>query len=390
MTNNYSDFAIQAVLDGESSYCKFISANDSGAAGGHQSGILISKNVFNMLFPDSEISNEHIYKREVNVTWQNDLSTQSCFTWYSSKNELRLTKLGRNFPYLNPAMTGALFVLVRKNFDSYRAYFLETEESIDNFLFAFGMTPADTNKIIDTQNVVSDIHEEIEIQKFISNLAVDFPDSKLMSDSARYISDKVYDHSEYAISKPDFKLWEWTRVEYNIFKALEQSRYGEKISKGFSSTEEFISVANQVLNRRKSRAGKSLEHHLTALFDVNKLLYSAQARTEGNKRPDFIFPSEQAYHDLRFPVEKIITLAAKTTCKDRWRQILNEADRLKGKTKYLCTLQPSMSSEQLNEMEAEKVQLIVPREYIKAYPPEKRDKIWTIRDFISYVKRIQQ
>lgn len=103
----------------------------------------------------------------------------------------------------------------------------------------------------------------------------------------------------------------------------------------FSSVDDFVIMANQVLNRRKSQAGKSLEHHLAAIFDENKIRYTAQAVTEGNKKPDFLFPSEEAYHDMIFSVENLCTLAAKTTCKDRWRQILNEADRLRDENKYL-------------------------------------------------------
>ena len=110
-----------------------------------------------------------------------------------------------------------------------------------------------------------------------------------------------------------------------------------------------------MLNRRKSRAGKSLEHHLAAIFDENKIRYTAQAVTEGNKKPDFLFPSEEAYHDMTFAVEKLCTLAAKTTCKDRWRQILNEANRLRDQNKYLCTMQQGISAAQMDEMQAEKV-----------------------------------
>lgn len=57
-------------------------------------------------------------------------------------------------------------------------------------------------------------------------------------------------------------------------------------------------------------------------------------------------------------IEKLCTLAAKTTCKDRWRQILNEADRLRDEHKYLCTMQQGISATQMDEMRAEKV--IVP------------------------------
>ena len=377
---NYSDSAIRAVLNGIMSYCKFLSANDSGATGGHQSGILISKSALNIMF-DSSVLNEHISKREININWQNDFVTKSCFTWYESKNELRITKLGRNFPYLNPSMTGALFVFVMMTHEDYCGYILETEDEINSFLDAFGMTPADTNSLIDILNLNHAVHEEIAIKDFIayfpSGSAAAFPESFTMSEAARNICEAVYNHSELIITNPDAKLLEWTRTEYNLFRAFEHERYGKIIREGFDSVDAFIAAANQVLNRRKARAGKSLEHHLTAIFDANNISYSSQARTEGNKRPDFIFPSEN---------EKIIMLAAKTTCKDRWRQILNEADRLKGRTKYLCTLQPGISTEQLSEMEAEKVQLIVPQEYIKAYPPEKRASIWTVKKFIEYVR----
>lgn len=382
------DAAVQAVLNGKMSYCKFLSANDSGATGGHQSGILVSKSALGIMF-DASVLNEHIFKREVNILWQGDFGTQSCFTWYASKNELRITRLGRNFPYLRPDMTGALFVFVKCGSEDYCGYMLETEDEINNFLDAFGMTPADTNRLIDQDNVNPQVHENIAIRDFISGLTEDFPDSFRMSEAARSISSRVYNHDEYITTKPDEKLLEWTRTEYNLFRALEQARYGEIIRQGFTSTDEFIRVAAQVLNRRKARAGKSLENHLSAIFDANGLTYSSQARTEGSKRPDFVFPSESAYHDSSFPVSKIITLAAKTTCKDRWRQILNEADRLKGRTKYLCTLQPGISVQQLDEMAAENVQLIVPREYIQAYPPEKRAELWTLKRFIDFTRELE-
>ncbi|WP_366544546.1 type II restriction endonuclease, partial [Salmonella enterica] len=74
---------------------------------------------------------------------------------------------------------------------------------------------------------------------------------------------------------------------------------------------------------------KSLELHLEQLFNEYGLkTFETQAVTEGNKKPDFLFPSAQAYHDEAFPEQKLRMLAVKTTCKDRWRQILNEADRI--------------------------------------------------------------
>lgn len=43
----------------------------------------------------------------------------------------------------------------------------------------------------------------------------------------------------------------------------------------------------------------------------------------------------------------------------------------------------------MDEMHAEKVILVVPKPYIKAYPENKRDRIWTISKFINFIKQIE-
>lgn len=388
MTEGYAIQAIQAVLHSQQAYCKFLSANDSGATGGHQSGILISKAAKNMMF-SQELENENILKKTVEIQWQNDLSTQSRFTYYRSKNELRITKFGRNFPFLNPEQTGALFVFTKQEKDRYSAFFLETEEDIEQFLDAFGIGPTETNCLIDTASVLPETQEYLAIQEFIHSLTVAFPQSDVMSAAARDIQNRVYNHLEYIRTNPDRKIIEWTNTEYALFRAIEHARYGDEISRGFATVDEFISMANMVLNRRKSRAGKSLEHHLAAIFDGNDIMYTAQAVTEGNKKPDFLFPSQAAYHNAAFPTEKLISLAAKTTCKDRWRQVINEADRLRDRPKYLCTLQQGISPAQMDEMQSENVILVVPKQYISSYPADRQDRIWTISRFIGYVREVE-
>ena len=335
------------------------------------------------------LGNENILKRTVEIQWQNDLRTESSFTYYSSKNELRITKFGRSFPFLNPEQTGALFVFTRQSADQYSAFFLETEDDIEQFLSAFGIGPTETNHMIDTSAVLPETQERIAIQEFIDTLTVDFPMSDVMSAAARDIQNRVYNHLEYIRTNPDRKIIEWTNTEYALFRTIEHARYGDKISHGFTSVDEFITMANMVLNRRKSRAGKSLEHHLSAIFDGNNIQYTAQSVTEGNKKPDFLFPSQAAYHNATFPTDKLISLAAKTTCKDRWRQVINEADRLRGLPKYLCTLQQGISPAQMDEMQAENVILVVPRPYIASYPADRRDRIWTVTKFVDYVREVE-
>ena len=382
--------AIQAVMGGKLTFCKFLSANDTGETGGHQAGIYISKPSIPILFDTPGVKGEN-KEKWVKVWWQEELITDTRFIYYGkgTRNEYRITNFGRGFPYLRPEYTGALFVFVKETEEDYKGFVLNTEEEIEEFLSAFGLSPAETNRLLDLSKTDVSLREQRAIEEFISGLDVDFPASDVMSRAARIISYSAWGTGALARTNPDKAILDWTDEEYKLFRALEQARYGAMIKDGFVSVEEFVTLANQVLNRRKSRAGKSLEHHLAALFDENHVSYTAQPVTEGNKRPDFVFPSEIAYHDFSFPTSRLTTLAAKTTCKDRWRQILNEANRLRDDRKYLCTLQQGISAPQMDEMEAEKVVLVVPRAYIGTYPRDRQDRIWTIGRFISHVKELQ-
>lgn len=53
--------------------------------------------------------------------------------------------------------------------------------------------------------------------------------------------------------------------------------------------------------------------------------------------------------------------------------MLNEADHLRDKPKYLCTLQQGISGAQMDEMQVENVILVVPKPYIVTYPKDRRN-----------------
>ena len=388
---NITSKVIADTANSERIFCKFLSANDTGETGGHQSGFYIPKNSVPLIFDTPGIKGQN--KEEFNkIKWQDDFETDAHFKYYGqgTRNEYRITGFGRNFPFLKPDYTGSLVVILKQKDSSYKGYVLETEDEIEYFLDYFGITPTETNCLLNTVLPSLDEKENIAIQEFIKTLTTDFPTSEQMSLAAQRIQNFVFDHEENIQLRPDDKLLDWTEVEYRLFRAIEHERYGVLIKNGFSDVEKFIELANQVLNRRKSRAGKSLEHHLSSLFTGNSITFTPQAVTEGNKKPDFIFPSVESYHDASFPVDKLASLAAKTTCKDRWRQVLNEADRLRSKNKFLCTLQQGISSAQLEEMKSEKVVLVVPEKYIKTYPEKYQNDIWTVKKFIEYIKEIEK
>ena len=182
----------------------------------------------------------------------------------------------------------------------------------------------------------------------------------------------------------DEKLINWVTTEYQIYRLIENKIYQPFIDAGHHSLDEILEFSLSVLNSRKSRAGKSLEYHLAAIFDEQQIPYSHGEVTEGHSRPDFIFPGITAYRNNRFDSGHLVFLGSKTTCKDRWRQILAEAERIN--RKHLFTLQQGISSNQLGEMEREHVTLVVPRENLNSFPEPWRSKLMTLGSFIQYVK----
>jgi len=90
----------------------------------------------------------------------------------------------------------------------------------------------------------------------------------------------------------------------------------------------FLLLSLFVQNRRKSWADIALENHFEVLFAECGILYTRAAIRENKAKPDFIFPNVAAYHNPAFDPLGLTMLGVKSTCKDRWRQVLAEADRI--------------------------------------------------------------
>lgn len=382
--------AVQSAQKAEIAFSKFITANDTGSTGGHQAGYHIHKNAWSLFFdkPGEKGTNSDIM---VTIKWQDDFETTSRFIYYGvgTRNEYRLTRFGNGFPFLSDDNVGDLLILCKKAATSYDAFVLQKDDEIEDFFAALNLSVNDTNKIIPKQFQATP--EDIMFQCFISylkKLTIDFPSTHDLSSNARFCYNIAHSITVKSILEdPDDKLLNWLDAEFQLFKTIENDRYSERIKTPFSTVEELVEIANTILNRRKSRAGKSLEHHLAEIFIQVKILFESQVITEDNKKPDFLFPSKEAYLNPKFDENKLSVLASKTTCKDRWRQVLNEADRIK--TKHLFTLQQGISSNQLEEMFKYNVQLVVPRQYLTSFPSTYRDRILTLDTFLKHIQTTQ-
>ena len=102
-------------------------------------------------------------------------------------------------------------------------------------------------------------------------------------------------------------------------------------------------------------------------------------------KPAILLPGKTACDDPQYSVENLVVLGLKTTCRDRWRQVLNEGRRVNAK--HLLTLQPAMSRAQLTEMHEARLQLIVPAPLHAGYDVPDGCRLFTVQQFVGEMKR---
>ena len=222
------------------------------------------------------------------------------------------------------------------------------------------------------------------LDTIIEPLGTTFPPTAEFSKLAR---DSLQD--ALPLDDPDVALLAWLSHEEALFRRLERRIVADRLETGFvdsdgTDVDGFIRFSLSVQNRRKSRMGHSSEHHLEAIFIAHRVQYVRGAVTENRQRPDFLFPSFKAYEAA--PTDGapgLFMLGAKSTCKDRWRQVLVEAAKIPHK--HLLTPEPRISSAQTTQMAIHDLQLVVPEPIHPTYAPAQRHWLWSLRDFIGAV-----
>ena len=150
----------------------------------------------------------------------------------------------------------------------------------------------------------------------------------------------------------------------------------------------FTSFYTSVRNRRMSRAGKVLEIHIAHILDARGIEYEAQAKTENGKKPDFLFPSQAAYEDPAFPEEQLRMLASKTSIKDRFRQVADEANRIRDK--HLFTLTPGdVTHPKLAQLDELHIHLVMPKVVKESYDDLIQGETMTFSRFIEEIQGLQ-
>ncbi|QLG91182.1 restriction endonuclease [Pseudomonas yamanorum] len=383
-------------------YIKRLSANDTGLTGSHGAGIYVHKAAAIEVLPSipSSVSKNPNCNLRAQVTSHGFSEQTLKCTYYNSRvlkegtrNEYRLTRWNtdvKNNPAQDWENTGAL---------AFFAFYVPNAGSDAEFLDVWICKNLEEEEFVESQigevipgSWLFDRGDRLfagsahgpEVKP--SNVVIPQGWADVFPGGEEIIA---YLPAAFRLAKttPDDLIIERRVNEYKLFRQIEELHILHQVRRGFDTVDEFMQMANSVSNRRKSRSGKSLEIHLEHLFrQFDLATFSTQCKTEGNKRPDFIFPSCADYHDPDFPERKLRMLAVKTTCKDRWRQVLNEANRVE--RIHLFTLQEGVSPNQFDEMTSANVILVVPKPLHEKYPPQVRDKLMTLNAFIAETRSL--
>jgi hypothetical protein len=252
---------------------------------------------------------------------------------------------------------------------------LETEQDRIQFASTF---------ILEQIGIVVKTREETFLDAMLDKFGGSFPPTREFSAYARSTLAEV--DPRYS---PDSALMAWMEREEILFRTLEKHLLADRLSKGFADdTEGFLQFSLSVQNRRKSRVGLALENHLEVIFMKHRVHYERAARTEGKAKPDFLFPGGKHYRDHSFDASFLTMLGVKSTCKDRWRQVLAEAARIA--VKHLLTLETSISKDQTEQMQHHRIQLVVPRNLHSTYSADQVSSLLDLEGFISLIRDRQQ
>jgi hypothetical protein len=237
--------------------------------------------------------------------------------------------------------------------------------------------------ILDELGIDAEEPEADMLDGLLEKFGIKFPGTREFSQLAR---ESLADVSP--TDDPDSVLMAWLEREELLFRRLERHVVADRLKAGFLSGDNpdvdgFLSFSLSVQNRRKSRAGQSLENHLEALFTARRITFQRGVETENRNKPDFLFPGQTAYRNVGFDTARLTMLGAKSTCKDRWRQVLSEAQRIENK--HLLTLEPGISENQTDEMKSKKLQLVLPAALHKSYRPSQRAWLMNAISFVELV-----
>jgi hypothetical protein len=415
---------IQRWIDQSASlFIKKLSRNDcrwaDGAVYGHQNGLYVPREIREIgFFPTLRNVNSdkpHIFEAPLPTLWPAAGETKlSRLKHYSNKgHELHLTGVPKNeFAGLTPAsllIAGTL----REEVASCRYWLMtidsgsEEAELIESVFdlgvdFHYGLfdprdalkTPKDESEALIEE--LGAFYRAGNLAQFIASVSKLPPPHQLASEAQNLYAQahNLSSLDPYTMPNPGDAIMQISRdIEYALYKRAELRHRAaevlriltvgttdivEAIIRGFPALDATFLSASQ---HRKSRAGRSFEQHIARLLTDGGVSFQEQAVT-GGRRPDFVLPSLVKLKSRTRSFDEAMVLSAKTTLRERWKQIAMEKFNA---ALFLATVDDRVSSEAIDDMGREGICMVVP-ESLKASKETcytGKDNVITFRRFFD-------
>ncbi len=376
-------------------YVKRLSGNDTRANDSHQAGPYIPKHVLFNVFPSLERRSETNPRETFEMAVDSHHDTQRVTAiWYNNKtrNETRITGHGgADSALLDPESTAALTVFAfwrEKDTEPFKCHIWIARDVVEENVIEERVGPVESGQA----RVYPDLFSELQRRPKCWLDEDDLPPAWIQSyPPGGELVERAIHLRPADSADTDHRLLVRRDCEFEIYRSLEHVVEMPRIRRDFKNVDEFLEVAQPISQRRRSRGGRSLELHVKAIFREENLVegvdFSYQPVVDSNRRPDFVFPSESAYRDMSFPSDRLRMLAVKSTMRERWRQILEEADRID--SKHLLTLQRSVSPKQFDAIQEARVQLVVPERLQSGYRNDIRPHLQTLESFLGDVRALR-
>jgi hypothetical protein len=299
-----------------------------------------------------------------------------------------------------PTREGALFILMAEEGSSREQQLLRLFRIEESGQPQLSAAPFDESIAIDfvSASVLEELGlaEELEpvgsdstaVSSLVGELVDEYPDSLPPGAAvAALVRSRLM--TVDPIGDPDNALMRWIEVEAAVYKGWENQKIERRLLNGFTTDnglpdiEGFRQFSMSLRQSRVSRAGGALQFHFRALLDARGIRYVMEPQLDGGEFPDFLFPGVAEYENQDYPANGLRMLAAKFTAKDRWRQVLNEAVRIR--PKHLLTLETGITYRQMNLMSRAQLILVLPTSVEQRYSPEQRQQILSVAAFIEEV-----
>ncbi|MCH8540847.1 MAG: hypothetical protein LAT58_08770 [Opitutales bacterium] len=238
------------------------------------------------------------------------------------------------------------------------------------------------------------VESDVEVDVIATKMIEQWPGNL---GSCQDVSDLVVSHCSFdqgsMVNEPDAALMRWleaAEASYRIWESQLLSGFLKplRFDKGVSDEDLAEAVSKKWMSIRQgrvSRAGRMMELFLVEIFKAAELKFDWGGKIEGGKLPDFIFPGVNEYRNTSFPASDLRILGSKTSFKDRWRQILAEADRVN--VKHGVTRDNSITKTIFAQMEAASFVVVMPKAIKDTYSSPPRNLI-SLAEFINDTRTV--